>query len=70
MYQVLARKYRPQTFDELVAQEHVRTTLENAIAQNRTAHGIPEAYVILPYSLLWRQLVILNTSYVKSSRSK
>ncbi|MGO9094133.1 MAG: DNA polymerase III subunit gamma/tau [Bryobacteraceae bacterium] len=39
MYQVIARKYRPQTFSELVSQEHVRTTLENAIAQNRIAHG-------------------------------
>src|SRR4051812_8993271 len=39
MYQVIARKYRPQTFAELVSQEHVRTTLENAIAQSRIAHG-------------------------------
>ncbi|MGC9969828.1 MAG: DNA polymerase III subunit gamma/tau [Bryobacteraceae bacterium] len=39
MYQVIARKYRPQTFSELVNQEHVRTTLEHAIAQNRVAHG-------------------------------
>jgi DNA polymerase III subunit gamma/tau len=39
MYQVIARKYRPQTFSELVNQEHVRTTLENALAQNRIAHG-------------------------------
>ncbi|MEK7409742.1 MAG: DNA polymerase III subunit gamma/tau [Acidobacteriota bacterium] len=39
MYQVIARKYRPQLFAELVNQEHVRTTLENAIAQNRIAHG-------------------------------
>jgi len=39
MYQVIARKYRPQTFSELIGQEHVRTTLENAIAQNRIAHG-------------------------------
>jgi DNA polymerase-3 subunit gamma/tau len=39
MYQVIARKYRPQTFAELVGQEHVRTTLENAIAQRRIAHG-------------------------------
>jgi DNA polymerase-3 subunit gamma/tau len=39
MYQVIARKYRPQTFSELVSQEHVRTTIENAIAQNRIAHG-------------------------------
>src|ERR1700720_1397119 len=39
MYQVIARKYRPQTFSELVSQEHVRTTLENAITQKRIAHG-------------------------------
>jgi DNA polymerase-3 subunit gamma/tau len=39
MYQVIARKYRPQTFKDVVNQEHVKTTLENAIAQNRIAHG-------------------------------
>ena len=39
MYQVIARKYRPQTFSELVGQGHVKTTLENAILQNRIAHG-------------------------------
>ena len=39
MYQVIARKYRPQTFHDVVNQEHVKTTLENAIAQNRIAHG-------------------------------
>jgi len=39
MYQVIARKYRPQTFADVVNQEHVKTTLENAIAQNRIAHG-------------------------------
>ncbi len=39
MYQVIARKYRPHTFAELIGQEHVRTTLENAIAQKRIAHG-------------------------------
>ncbi|MEZ5354163.1 MAG: DNA polymerase III subunit gamma/tau [Bryobacteraceae bacterium] len=38
-YQVIARKYRPQTFSELVGQEHVRTTLGNAISQRRIAHG-------------------------------
>ncbi len=38
-YQVIARKYRPQTFSELIGQEHVKTTLENAIAQRRIAHG-------------------------------
>jgi DNA polymerase-3 subunit gamma/tau len=39
MYQVIARKYRPQTFSEVVSQEHVKTTLENAIALKRIAHG-------------------------------
>ncbi|MBZ5603030.1 MAG: DNA polymerase III subunit gamma/tau [Acidobacteriia bacterium] len=39
MYQVIARKYRPQTFAELIGQEHVKTTLENAITQQRIAHG-------------------------------
>lgn len=39
MYQVIARKYRPQSFQELVGQGHVRATLENALAQNRIAHG-------------------------------
>src|SRR5437016_2142814 len=39
MYQVIARKYRPQTFADVVNQEHVKTTLENAISQNRIAHG-------------------------------
>src|SRR6202047_1210210 len=39
MYQVIARKYRPQSFADVVNQEHVKTTLENAIAQQRIAHG-------------------------------
>jgi DNA polymerase-3 subunit gamma/tau len=39
MYQVIARKYRPQSFGELIGQEHVRSTIENAITRNRIAHG-------------------------------
>lgn len=39
MYQVIARKYRPQSFAELIGQEHVRSTIENAITQQRIAHG-------------------------------
>ena len=39
MYQVIARKYRPQSFTDVVNQEHVKNTLENAIAQGRVAHG-------------------------------
>jgi DNA polymerase-3 subunit gamma/tau len=38
-YQVLARKYRPQKFCEVIGQDHVTRTLKNAIEQNRTAHG-------------------------------
>ena len=38
-YLVLARKWRPQTFADLVGQEHVAQTLRNAIAQNRLAHA-------------------------------
>jgi DNA polymerase III subunit gamma/tau len=39
-YLVFARKYRPQTFAEVVAQSHVTRTLANAIAANRVAHAI------------------------------
>ena len=38
-YQVLARKWRPQRFEDVVGQEHVTTTLRNAIAQKRIAHA-------------------------------
>ena len=39
MYQVIARKYRPQNFSELIGQEHVQKTLTNAIETGRLAHG-------------------------------
>jgi len=38
-YTVLARKYRPQTFEEVVGQEHVTETLQNAIRQRRVGQG-------------------------------
>ena len=38
-YLVLARKYRPSTFDDLVGQEHVIRTLQNAINLNRVHHA-------------------------------
>src|SRR5262250_1179261 len=38
-YQVLARKYRPQKFADVIGQEHVTRTLKNAIEQRRIAHG-------------------------------
>jgi DNA polymerase-3 subunit gamma/tau len=39
MYQVIARKYRPLSFSELIGQEHVQKTLINAIESKRIAHG-------------------------------
>ena len=38
-YQVIARKWRPQTFDDVVGQDHVVRTLKNAISRNRIAHA-------------------------------
>lgn len=38
-YLVLARKWRPQSFEEIVGQDHVSTTLRNAIRTGRTAHA-------------------------------
>jgi len=38
-YQVIARKWRPQTFADLVGQEHVTETLANAIKKDRVAHA-------------------------------
>jgi DNA polymerase-3 subunit gamma/tau len=38
-YTVLARKYRPQRFSEVIGQEHVSRTLKHALEQGRIAHG-------------------------------
>jgi DNA polymerase-3 subunit gamma/tau len=38
-YKVIARKYRPQTFTEIVGQQHVTQTLANAIKSDRVAHA-------------------------------
>lgn len=38
-YQVTARRWRPQTFDDIVEQQHVTRTLKNAIQLNRVAHA-------------------------------
>ncbi|MGF1448453.1 MAG: DNA polymerase III subunit gamma/tau [Opitutales bacterium] len=38
-YQVIARRWRPRQFDEVVGQDHIVRTLKNAIAQNRIAHA-------------------------------
>ncbi|SVA84362.1 uncharacterized protein METZ01_LOCUS137216, partial [marine metagenome] len=38
-YQVIARKYRPQRFSDVVGQDHVSQTLANAISGERIAHA-------------------------------
>ena len=38
-YTVLARKYRPQRFSDVIGQDHVTRTLKNALEQQRIAHG-------------------------------
>ena len=39
-YLVLARKYRPQTFDQVIEQGHVTRTLGNSISSSRVAHAV------------------------------
>lgn len=39
MYVVFARKYRPQTFEDVVGQQHIARTLQNAVRNNRVAHA-------------------------------
>lgn len=39
MYLALYRKYRPRTFEDVISQPHITTTLKNEIAQDRTAHA-------------------------------
>ena len=38
-YKVLYRKYRPQNFDELVGQDHIKVILKNSIINNKIAHA-------------------------------
>ena len=51
-YEVLARKWRPQTFDDVCAQTHVTRTLANALASGKLAHAIllsgPRGVVLPP----------------------
>ncbi len=39
MYQALYRKWRPQTFDQVVGQEHITETLKNQVKNNRLSHA-------------------------------
>ena len=39
MYQALYRKWRPRTFDDVVGQEHITTTLKRQVAAGRTSHA-------------------------------
>ena len=38
-YEALYRKWRPQTFDDIVAQPHITRTLKNQIIRGKTAHA-------------------------------
>ncbi len=39
-YQVIARKWRPQNFDQLIGQSHISTTLQNALKNGRLPHAL------------------------------
>jgi DNA polymerase-3 subunit gamma/tau len=39
-YQVIARKYRPQSFDQMVGQNHITQTINNAVKNNRIPHAL------------------------------
>lgn len=39
-YQVIARKWRPQSFDQLIGQKHISQTLQNALKNNRLPHAL------------------------------
>ena len=53
-YQVLARKYRPQKFSEVIGQEHVTRTLKNAIEQERTPTATFSADIAASARPPWR----------------
>ena len=38
-YTVIARRYRPQVFDDVIGQEYITTTIKNAITENKVAHA-------------------------------
>ena len=39
MYQALYRKWRPRSFDDVISQPHITTTLKNQIQSGKTAHA-------------------------------
>lgn len=52
-FTVSARKYRPQTFQEVVGQQHITSTLRNAIKQNHLAH----AFLFVAHGV-WGKLLV------------
>ena len=56
-YEVTARKWRPQEFDGVIGQEHVTTTLKNAIQAGQIAHAYlfagPAAWARRPRPVSW-----------------
>ena len=80
-YQTLYRKWRPQTFDQVVGQEHIRRTLESAVRTGRIAHaylfagprGTGKSYVyrdLSPYAILISggKTTVANLFYNMSTR--
>src|SRR5512137_750010 len=65
-YQVLARKYRPQTFSEVIGQVHVTRTLKNALEQGRTAHG----YIFIGHRCIGKTTVARILDAALNCRSK
>jgi len=52
-YLVLARKWRPQSFEEVIGQRHITKTLQNAIANDRVAHAFLFAGATVAYAALY-----------------
>ena len=62
-YLVLARKYRPQTFEEVIGQTHVTRTIQNAIRSNRVAHALIFAPPVIVLISQTRIVVIAAREY-------
>ncbi|CCQ25407.1 DNA polymerase III subunit gamma/tau [Listeria monocytogenes N53-1] len=81
-YQALYRVFRPQSFQDVVGQEHVTKTLKNAIVQNKTSHAYlfsgPRGGKLVRRKFLRRRLTVntamtgslaMNVRFVKVRRT-
>ena len=57
-YQVIARKYRPQRFSDVVGQDHVSQTLANAISSDRIAHAYLFAVHVVRAKRHWLEFLL------------